>query len=176
MKSSCYFVFSHSVLLCPNLYSIKLHNSLRTCSILVLVLSTAKPSWTPFCDGFVSLIHGFSAMTDCRWPSLSPVNLCMDPIENCIVDNVIMLHSTVRYMEMCLLSHCLETDCITSFCCCMHVSRSVYQAVAWQCVDQICYNNENPFFNTYCFYAVKVVPADEPGCVIASYWYVVIIE
>jgi hypothetical protein len=29
MKSSCYLVFSHSVLLCPNLYSINLHNSLK---------------------------------------------------------------------------------------------------------------------------------------------------
>jgi hypothetical protein len=38
-------------------------NSLRTRSILVLVLSTAEPSWTLFCDGFVSMTHGFSAMT-----------------------------------------------------------------------------------------------------------------
>jgi hypothetical protein len=35
---------------------------------------------------------------------------------------------------MCLLSRCLETDCITPvFYCC------VYGAVAWQCVDQIRY-------------------------------------
>jgi hypothetical protein len=46
MKSSCYFVFSHSVLLCLSLYSINLHNSPRTRSILVLVLSTAEPSST----------------------------------------------------------------------------------------------------------------------------------
>jgi hypothetical protein len=46
--------------------------------------------------------------------------------------------------------------------------RGVYQAVAWQYVDQIRYNNENPFFNTYCFLVVKVVPEDEPGCIIAS--------
>jgi hypothetical protein len=45
MKPSYYFVFNHSVLLCPNLYSTNLHTSLRTCSILVLVLSTAEPSW-----------------------------------------------------------------------------------------------------------------------------------
>jgi hypothetical protein len=32
MKSSCYFVFNYSVLLCANLYSIHLHNSLRTWS------------------------------------------------------------------------------------------------------------------------------------------------
>jgi hypothetical protein len=38
---SCHFVFNHYVLLCPNLYSTNLHNSLRTCSTLVLVLSTA---------------------------------------------------------------------------------------------------------------------------------------
>jgi hypothetical protein len=41
MNSSCYFIFNHSVCLCPNLYSINLHNSQTTCSILVLVLSTA---------------------------------------------------------------------------------------------------------------------------------------
>jgi hypothetical protein len=50
MKSSCYFLFNHSVLLCPNLYSINPHNSLRTCSILVPVPSTAQPSWILFCD------------------------------------------------------------------------------------------------------------------------------
>jgi hypothetical protein len=47
MKSCC-FVFNHSALLCPILYSINLHNSLRTRSILVLVLSTAEPSWILF--------------------------------------------------------------------------------------------------------------------------------
>jgi hypothetical protein len=47
MKSSYYFVFNHSVLLCPNLYSTNLHNSLRTCSILVRILST-QPSCTAF--------------------------------------------------------------------------------------------------------------------------------
>jgi hypothetical protein len=41
MKSSCYFFFHHSVLICPNLYSTNLRNSLRTCSILVIVLSAA---------------------------------------------------------------------------------------------------------------------------------------
>jgi hypothetical protein len=41
MKSSRYFVFNHSVLLCPNLYSANLHNSLRTRPILFFVPSTA---------------------------------------------------------------------------------------------------------------------------------------
>jgi hypothetical protein len=41
MKPSCYFIFNQSVLLCPNMYATNLHNSLRTCSILILVLSTA---------------------------------------------------------------------------------------------------------------------------------------
>jgi hypothetical protein len=45
MKSSCYFIFNHSSLHCPNQYSINLHNSLRTHSILVLALSTVEPSW-----------------------------------------------------------------------------------------------------------------------------------
>jgi hypothetical protein len=42
MKSSCYLIFDHSVHLCPNLYSINLHNSLITL-ILILVPSTAEP-------------------------------------------------------------------------------------------------------------------------------------
>jgi hypothetical protein len=78
MKSSCYFIFNHSVLLCPYLYSINLHNSLRTHSILVLVLSTAEPSWTLFHDGFVSLTHGFSGMTDCKEQSRA-VAYCRQP-------------------------------------------------------------------------------------------------
>jgi hypothetical protein len=45
LKSSCYFVFSHSVPLCPNLYSTTHRSSLKTYSILVLVLST-ELSWT----------------------------------------------------------------------------------------------------------------------------------
>jgi hypothetical protein len=37
-----------------------------------------------------------------------------------IVDDVTVLHSTVRYAEMCLPSCCLETDCITPlFYCCL---------------------------------------------------------
>jgi hypothetical protein len=79
MKSSCYIVFNHFVLLWPILYSINLHNSLRTRSILVLVLSSAEPSWTLFCDSFVSLTHSFSAMADHKWPSLSPINLRHGP-------------------------------------------------------------------------------------------------
>jgi hypothetical protein len=55
MRSFCYFAFNHSVPVCPNLYSTNLYNSLRTCPILVLVLSTL------FHDVFMSLIHGFSA-------------------------------------------------------------------------------------------------------------------
>jgi hypothetical protein len=53
------------------------------------------------------------------------------------------------YTELCLLSHCSETGCIVPlrrgrhrkhnliYCC---VLDRVYRAVAWQHVDQICYN------------------------------------
>jgi hypothetical protein len=41
MKSSSYFVFNHFVLICPNVYSANLHNSLTTFSILVFALPTA---------------------------------------------------------------------------------------------------------------------------------------
>jgi hypothetical protein len=53
-------VLSHSVLLCRNLYSTNLHNSLRTCSILLLVLST-QTSWTAFSvilEPLIILRHG----------------------------------------------------------------------------------------------------------------------
>jgi hypothetical protein len=63
MKFSSYFVFNHCVLLCPNLYSVNLRNSLRTRCILILVPPTSEPSWTLFHDSFVSLTQGFSAMT-----------------------------------------------------------------------------------------------------------------
>jgi hypothetical protein len=60
MKYSGYFVFNHSELLCPNLYSTNLHNSLRTCSILVFILST-QPSWTALSvilEPLIILRHG----------------------------------------------------------------------------------------------------------------------
>jgi hypothetical protein len=45
-------------------------------------------------------------------------------------------------MEVCLLSRCLESGCITPlFYFCVRVSRNVYRAVAWQCGDmsQYCF-------------------------------------
>jgi hypothetical protein len=61
MKSSCYFVFNHPVLLCPNLYSTDLHSSLRTRSILVPVLSTAEPSWTLWALCYDRIKHPFGS-------------------------------------------------------------------------------------------------------------------
>jgi hypothetical protein len=113
MKSSCRFLFNHPVLLCPNLYSIHLHNSLRTRSILVLVLSTAEPSWTLFCDIFISLTHGFSAMTDCKRPLLSLINLRHVPTENMSCVLYPLLCDVTAYAEVCWPSPCLETGCIT---------------------------------------------------------------
>jgi hypothetical protein len=50
------------------------------------------------------------------------------------------LHCCVACVGRCLLGCCLETGCITPlFYCC--VLDCVYGAVAWQCVDQIHYNN-----------------------------------
>jgi hypothetical protein len=43
MKSSCYFVFNHSVLLCPNLYSIDLHNLLRHAPLSSLYSQLLNP-------------------------------------------------------------------------------------------------------------------------------------
>jgi hypothetical protein len=108
-------VFNHFLLLCPNLYSTNIQNSLKTCSIL----SDAPSLW----------IH-FSFKHFAQTPRKT----------FCIVDHATALYSTVRYAEMCLQSRCLETDCITPFYFCVRVSRGVYQAVAWQCVDQICYS------------------------------------
>jgi hypothetical protein len=93
MKSSCYFVFNHPVRLCPNLYSTNLHNSLRTCSILILVLSTelkskshcnwrsdnqhvlvSSPIWGSWPDLYYSL-----AVTSCfcGTPSLTRGRVCL---------------------------------------------------------------------------------------------------
>jgi hypothetical protein len=115
MKYSCYFSLNHSVFLCPNLYSTYFHNALRTCSILILVLSSASSFW----------IH-FSYKHFAQTPQKK--KLCID-------DEVTALQSTVRYADM-----CLQMDCITVFYCCVSVSRDVYRAVAWQCVDPIHYN------------------------------------
>jgi hypothetical protein len=47
------------------------------------------------------------------------------------------------WAEVCLPSCCLEMGCITPlFYCC--VLDRVYGAIAWQCIDQICYNIYSP--------------------------------
>jgi hypothetical protein len=114
-KSLWSLVFNHSVLLWPNLYSTNIHNSLKTCSILS--------------DAPTLRIH-FSFKHFAQTPRKT----------FCIVDHVTALYSTARYAEMCLQSRCLETDYITPFYFCVRVSRGAYRAVAWQCVDQICYS------------------------------------
>jgi hypothetical protein len=73
MQSSCYFIFSHSVLLCPSLYSINIHNSHRTRSILILVLSTAEPLWT-------SLPIVEKSKSHCDWRSENQSVLVSSPI------------------------------------------------------------------------------------------------
>jgi hypothetical protein len=102
MKSSCYFVFNHSVLLCPNLYSTNFHNSLRTWSILILVLSTA-----------------------CKRPLLPPINLPRGPRENTSRGHYPLSCDVTAYAEVFLPSRCLETGCITPlFYCCLRVLLS----------------------------------------------------
>jgi hypothetical protein len=76
MKSPCYFVFNHCIVLCPNLYSINLHNSLRTRSILVLVLSTAEPSRTP---------HSSKVKVTLRLTFSQSVSLGVEPQTTCLL-------------------------------------------------------------------------------------------
>jgi hypothetical protein len=68
MKSSCYFVFSHSVLHCPNQYTINPRNSLRTRSILFLILSNIEPSWILHFALFVWFCHYHFSL---RWTQLN---------------------------------------------------------------------------------------------------------
>jgi hypothetical protein len=84
----------------PLVYSI-IALSLRTRSVLVLVLSTAELSW---------LLNFLLLYALCTYLTENTV---------CIVDDVTALHSTARHAEMCLSSRCLETDCITwlLYCC-----------------------------------------------------------
>jgi hypothetical protein len=74
MKYFSYFVFNHSVLLLPNLYSIfTIHQGHAPFSSLYSQL--LKPPGYFSVKVSCSLTHRFSAMTDCKRPSLSPKNL-----------------------------------------------------------------------------------------------------
>jgi hypothetical protein len=117
----------------------KHHNSLRTCSILVLILSNAPRFW----------IH-FSYKHFAQTPRKTV----------CILDGVTALHSIVRYAEMCLPRRCLETDCITPFYCCVRVSWAIYWAVAWQRVDQMRYNIR---FDPQCLFVLRMKPTKTPN-------------
>jgi hypothetical protein len=123
LKSSRYFVFSHSVLLCPNLYSVSLHNSLRTCFILVLVPSTAEPSWTTLAAS--ELVYIATARTTQKTQFYCCVARTTQETNHMIAI------SPVYWRADC----CLATSYKHSSYCCLRVSLGVYRAVAWQCVD-----------------------------------------
>jgi hypothetical protein len=131
MKSSCYFVFSHPVLLCPNLYSINLHNSLRTRSILVLVLSTAEPPGLSLvASGLVLYSRG------------------TDNAENTILFLHSADHTENQSRDSCLASPLARwllpsNENKHSSYCCVRLSQGVYRAVAWQCVDMSKYYIRN---------------------------------
>jgi hypothetical protein len=121
MRSS-YFIFNHSVLICPNPYSIDLHNSLRTRSILVLVLSTAEPSWTLLSckqTRVIQLPQGWTTQFYCRVAQTTQKT-----------SHVIAI-SPVYWRTDC----CLATSYKQSFYCRVRASRGVHRAFAWQCVD-----------------------------------------
>jgi hypothetical protein len=112
---SCHFVFNHFVLLCPNLYSTNIHNSLRTCSILVLVLSI-QPS--------LECLLGYSGN--------SYNSSTLTPQETRVTYQTVS--SLVRYQHWAWRGrhrkHSLNY---------VYVLDRVYGAVAWQRIDQIRY-------------------------------------
>jgi hypothetical protein len=94
IKSSCYFFFNHSVLLCPNLYSINLHNSLTApywtavCRCIHIPLTELWSTMTQFSNSISSLIvantfsfYRLSSLVCYRLSSYTR-RLRMDRIEN----------------------------------------------------------------------------------------------
>jgi hypothetical protein len=84
MKSSCHFVFNHSVLLCPNLYSAtvtKIHKITSSAIQLFSCLLNFLPLTAP------------QLRSGCKRPSLSPINLIVEVF-------TVLLPSTVhgRYL------------------------------------------------------------------------------
>jgi hypothetical protein len=138
MKSSFYFIFNHSVLLCPNLYSTNLHNSLTTCSILVLVLSNALHSHGLSTPSSNSL---FQLMTDYVKVKVTP--LCRTGTDYGAFTSLISLwdgpcrkHSPSIVVETCLPPCCIATIAAWTaqktpyFYCCMHACCRCYLATA----------------------------------------------
>jgi hypothetical protein len=132
MKSSCCFVFNHSVLLCPNVYSTNLHNSLTTCSILVLVFSTAPsfeihfsykhsaqtPQKTPL------LLYCWEGMFTTRLPTNELVlPMCYVTANHRNTCHVIPTHCCVTSPAHALFSHgtCADTkETLPQYCCAAH--------------------------------------------------------
>jgi hypothetical protein len=115
MKSTCYFVFNHSVLLCPNLYATNLHNSLRICSILVLLVLSTQPFWTAL------WYSGTSYNCSARTPQKTRVT--------CQTASPLVCYQHWAWREH--RKHSII------YCC---VLNRVYGDVAWQRVDQMRYN------------------------------------
>jgi hypothetical protein len=146
MKSSRYFVFNHSVLQCPDLYS---------------VIFTID---APFSSLYSQLLNlpGLSTNLNLNWSSLYRRRT-----DNTKTSYVIT--STVALWRHCACAKvCLPRRCVTQqlvidhpvptvawrglhrkhsflYCCVMY---HAYWAAAWQRVDQICYNTHNPIFET----------------------------
>jgi hypothetical protein len=116
MKSAWHFIFNHSVLLCPNLYSTNLHNSLRTCSILALVHTNSTLLYCLL--GYFGTSYNSSART----PQKTRVTYQT-------------ASSLIRYQHWAWRGQLRKHSLI--YCC---VLDRVHGAVAWQRVDQICFN------------------------------------
>jgi hypothetical protein len=129
MKSSCYLVFNYSVFLFPNLYSVNLHNSLIMRSVLVLVLSTAKPSWTLIGCQVDSC---YRAVT--QTAQKTQFYCCVAQTTQ-KTSHMIAIRQSIWRAEC-----CLATSCKHSSYCCVPLSLGVYRAVAWQCVNMQQYN------------------------------------
>jgi hypothetical protein len=125
---SCYFVFNHSVHLCPNLYSIfTIHWGHAPFSSLYSQL-LKPPGLSLAASGLVLYSRG----TD----NAENTVLLLRSADH-ITSHVIAI-SPVHWHADC----CLATSYKHSSYCCVRVSRGVYRAVAWKCVNMSQY---------YCF-------------------------
>jgi hypothetical protein len=108
-------------------------------------------------------------MTDCKQPSLSPINLLLWTCLQFCCLALGMARTTLKTSHVIGISPvhwgadcCLATSCKHSSCCCLRLSRGVYLAVDWQCVkmsqyfnlkmEAICFSETSDFFQITSLY------------------------
>jgi hypothetical protein len=121
MKSSCYFVFNHSVLLCRNPYPIfTIHAPFSSCTLNFCTLLDSS---------LIQATTGLRYIGSARTTQETQFHGCL--AQTTQKTRHVIAISPLHWRDDC----CLATSYKHSSYCCVRVSRGVYQAVAWQCVD-----------------------------------------